>query len=994
MTVNITDSYNDTLSRDNQQQSPRSIDAQQEKQVRQAFQFFAKNGLVELRALNARLHSDRVPYDKPRTILGWFDNADAIVSACKQIASASGLYVTINPCQPALLNRAVNRLKDKISATNDDQIVTRKYLILDCDPEREGHITGIPANEQEHQTALDFAETVYCALKDMGWPEPLRFDSGNGAYLIYPIDQPANDNGLVDRVLKGLAQRFDTEQVHIDLTTFNQARIARLPGTWNCKGDSTEDRPHRIAKILSVPKEIHPVPIELLEAVAVPVAQEQPKQEKKSTDKSTDRKKRGKNHLSAKDFVEKHELATIREEPYKGGIKLLLAECPFCLETDHCACIYDTPFTEPYIGFSCSHNRCKELKGVDLWQRFESKASDETSTDQAVMLVNLALSKADIFATPRGEVYARIRFADRIETIPVSDKGAFRRWLMHEYHELTGIIPQTTPLLSAVEVLVAKAEWGTREKRDVFVRKAYYQDKLYIDLANKDCQVVEVDKDGWRVLTDNILVSFRRPEGLLPLPVPAKGGKLSELKQFVNISDNDDWLLLQAWLLGSYHPEGPYPVLGLSGEGGSAKSSMARYVRRLIDPHEALLRREPKDEQTFSIMAHNSYVVALDNLSRISNKLSDMMCTLATGSGDAFRKHYSNNEEVIFNEKRPQIFTGIEELATRGDLIDRCILLSLPTIDKSKRRDEKGLDLAFAEAHPRILGALLDAVCLAMRNLPHTHLDEMPRMADFALWVQAAEEAITDEKGAILKAYYQNKVKGIEVELEASPIGKAIIDLMSNSEEWDSSTTDLLKSLNERVEEKTTKQRAWPKNARALSGLVKRITPSFRVKGIIIVQRRDEKGSWVTITKKKDESPDAKSESFASGEPSFASGEPSFASGEPSFASGENGSSTDFDPFLTQNDANNSDSFSSEKSKKEDDWVKKDDAKTEKNMSENLRHFASGNISLETFWAIGKVHGYPEIPDLGLKSGYMNWGSFVTFNRIRIPDVIARLGGR
>ncbi len=609
------------------------------------------------------------------------------------------------------------------------------------------------------------------------------------------------------------------------------------------------------------------------------------------------------------------------------------------------ASAYSYAKREPWEGLKSNHQngRSKHAQNGkdDTAEKDVKPEKKEASVDQAAMLVDMALSKANVFATPKGEVYAQIRFADRIETITVSDKGAFKRWLMHEYHELTGIIPQATALFSAVEVIVAKAEWGTREKKDVFVRKAFYQEKLYIDLANKDCQVIEVDKDGWRVLSDNIPVSFRRPEGMLPLPVPVRGGKLSELKPFVNISDQDDWLLLQAWLLGSYHPEGPYPVLGLSGEGGSAKSSMARYVRRLIDPHEALLRREPKDEQTFSIMAHNSYVVALDNLSRISNKLSDMMCTLATGSGDAFRKHYSNNEEVIFNEKRPQIFTGIEELATRGDLIDRCILLSLPTIDKSKRRDEKSLNQAFDEAHPRMLGALLDIISLAMHNLPNTHLDELPRMADFALWVQAAEEAITDEKGSILRAYYQNKEKGIEFELEASPIGKAIIDLMSSCESWHSSTTDLLKSLTSRVDEKTTFQRAWPKNARALSGLLTRITPSFRVKGIIITQGRGNKGSWVDITKKNTDPGDAKPESFASPETPFASPETPFASPETPFASPENGSTTDSNPYVTQSDAKKTDSFSSEIQKKEDIGEDSSDAKTKKNSSENLRHFAS-----------------------------------------------------
>jgi hypothetical protein len=909
--------------------------------------------VVEIRALEASLDQNN---RYTRTYGGYFDNPDDSIKAISTIRFAMGIYLTLHPCTPDILHRAKNKLVEqrKDSSTADKNITRLKWFPIDCDPER---VSGISSTDEEHEKALAMCRKIREALGALGWPDPILADSGNGFHLLYPIDLPTSDSQLLKRALEGL-QQFNEDDVHVDQTLFNPSRIIKLYGTLACKGDNTAERPHRLSRMLEVPEQMQVVPRELLEAIAVP--NEQPKEPAtKASSNGHKNRKYTREDFSLDGFIAKHGIRTKSSGPYNGGTRHLLEACAWDpSHTDNSACLYDMP---DGLGASCSHNSCQGKHWRDYRLVFEPTAYDkkqrsgdsETSADHAALLVDMALSKAEVFATPKGEVYARIRIKDRFETIPVSDKGVFKRWLMHEYRQSTGIIPQATALISAVEVLVAEAEWGGHEKKDVFVRKAYYQNKIYIDLANKECQVVEVDEDGWRVLKDNIPVCFRRPDGVLPLPVPTRGGKLSEFKQFVNVRDDDDWLLLQAWLLGGYHPEGPYPVLGLNGEGGSAKTSTARRVRMLIDPHEALLRREPKDEQAFAIMAHNSYVVALDNLSRISNKLSDMMCTLSTGAGDAFRKHYTNDEEYIFNAKRPQIFTGIEELATRGDLIDRCIILSLPPIDKCNRRDEKSLDLAFTEAHPRMLGALLDIISLALRNLPHTHLDELPRMADFALWIQAAEEAITDEKGAILKAYYQNKEKGIEVELEASPIGKAIIDLMSNSESWHGTTTELLQSLNGRVDEKTTYQREWPKNARALSGLLKRITPSFRVKGIIITQGRGNGGSWVTITKKSGDSCDANrgnfaspENPFASPENPFASPENPFASPENPFASPENGSSTDFDPLVTQSDAKNTVSNLSENPKKEDRDVERNDTNDEKNSGENLRHFASPTGSI------------------------------------------------
>src|SRR5204862_5183320 len=139
-----------------------------------------------------------------------------------------------------------------------------------------------PATEAESKIAADFAQVIFTWLAEHGWPQPIGIDSGNGRYLLLAIDLPADDTGLVQRALNGLAQELDIKLIHVDTTTYNQARLMRLPGTWNCKGDGTEDRQHRIARVVSIPDEIRPVPVELLEAIAITVEQEQPKQEQKT----------------------------------------------------------------------------------------------------------------------------------------------------------------------------------------------------------------------------------------------------------------------------------------------------------------------------------------------------------------------------------------------------------------------------------------------------------------------------------------------------------------------------------------------------------------------------------------------------------------------------------------------------------------------------------------------------------------------------------------
>src|SRR5262249_35868902 len=154
--------------------------------------------------------------------------------------------------------------------------------------------------------------------------------------------------------------------------------------------------------------------------------------------------------------------------------------------------------------------------------------------------------------------------------------------------------------------------------------------------------------------------------------------------------------------------------------------------------------------------------------------LSDALCTLATGGGFATRELYTDADEKLFDAVRPVVLNGIEDLATRGDLLDRAINLTLPQIPDERRGDEDDLWRQFEESRPRLLGALLDAVSTALRNRPHVKLAHKPRMADFACWVVAAEPALGWPEGAFLRAYNDNRAAANALALEASVVAPAI----------------------------------------------------------------------------------------------------------------------------------------------------------------------------------------------------------------------------
>src|SRR6185437_11944668 len=152
---------------------------------------------------------------------------------------------------------------------------------------------------------------------------------------------------------------------------------------------------------------------------------------------------------------------------------------------------------------------------------------------------------------------------------------------------------------------------------------------------------------------------FRRSPGMLPLPVPERGGSIELLKPFLNLSNHNHFVLIVAWLLAALRPGGPYPLLAVSGEQGSAKTVLSKVLRALVDPNVAPVRALPRDERELMIAANNSHLLAFDNLSGLPPWLSDALCRIASGGSFPVRRLYTDDEEVVFQAERPVILNGI-----------------------------------------------------------------------------------------------------------------------------------------------------------------------------------------------------------------------------------------------------------------------------------------------------------------------------------------------
>jgi len=486
-------------------------------------------------------------------------------------------------------------------------------------------------------------------------------------------------------------------------------------------------------------------------------------------------------------------------------------------------------------GVKATDAEAQLLKLCDARARWLQSA-DEAAAEKgqeptlADLLVQIALDEAELFHDAAQRAYATFEVGEHFETWPVRSKG-FRLWLRRRLREEHDKSAYSEALQSALEEIESKALFDCPEMA-VHVRVAEVGGAVWLDLADGACRTIEITASGWRLVEGKPPVRFIRAPGVLPLPVPQPGGRIDDLRAFLNVRDEADFVLLVSWLLACLRRRGPFPVLNVNGEQGSAKSTLQRLLRDLVDPNTAPLRSEPKEVRDLVIAAANSWVQAFDNLSHVPPWLSDALCRLSTGGGFATRELYSDREEVIFDAQRPVAINGITDLASRSDLLDRSLNITLSAIPEDQRKDERSLRQAFEAARPRILGALLDAVSAGLANEANIRLDRLPRMADFALWIAACEPALGWAPGTFIEAYTANRASANDAAIEAAIIGPVLQAFMRERITWQGTSTELLAELEEVADDRTRHRKEWPGSARKLSGDLRRIAPNLRTAGI------------------------------------------------------------------------------------------------------------------------------------------------------------------
>jgi hypothetical protein len=499
--------------------------------------------------------------------------------------------------------------------------------------------------------------------------------------------------------------------------------------------------------------------------------------------------------------------------------------------------------------------------------QISSPESAGSHASQATRLVRLAATSSELFQTPEGEAFAAIETNPWRECWAVRSQG-FRAWLAQLFYNQEGKVPSGSALADALTVLDGKAKFEG-PVRPVSVRVAQGDDDgaLYVDLGNDTWEAVRISDEGWN-LVPVPPVYFRRTSTTGTLPRPESGRSLEELRGTINAQSDDDFQRIVAWLVGALRPRGPYPVLAIISEQGSGKSVAGRCLRSLVDPSSLPLRGAPREERDLAIAGRGNHVLGFDNVSYVPAWLSDALCRIATGEGWATRRLYTDAEEEVFAFARPIILTGIDDYISSADLLDRSLLASLAAITPNRRRREEELLAEFDAMRPGLVGALFDAVSAALRDVDSVRL-QPPRMADFVIWVVAAEERLPWKKGAFMNSLSANAASANEVVMEASPIGELVRTLAAarDPEAWQGTASALLKDLGDHVDDATKRKKGWPSTPRALSGQLRRLAPTLRAVGVEVQFDREPtaKRRRMIVIRAANGSPDGETEKTLDG---------------------------------------------------------------------------------------------------------------------------------
>jgi len=804
----------------------------------------------------------RIFSDRNGTVSGYFDDWEDLREAVSFYDGKNSIFVTINPVDPDLKARADNRLKPYAkSTTADKDIVKRTALLVDIDPVR---ASGISATDEEHRKSVELAEEIEKDLKDLGWSDPIVASSGNGCHLLYKIELPNNkeSRNLVQKTLKALDFKYSSQDVKVDISNYNAARISKLIGTVTTKGDDTVDRPHRRSKILSKPAHWKKVELEQMKELAQQLPQKNNPQNGSHPGNVSNAATAS--NFVLKNFIDEHNLQVVRKSRWNdNATRYILEECPWREHSDRRSA-YIIEFDSGALAAGCHHDSCSHENWFSLREELDSEYSQEDSAEgfefdgeleensQINKLLNI-IEDLDFFLDELEEPNIVIPIEGHKELWHY-ESHKVEQYLYQEYLKRHNTVPNTDSMNTILKIISTKAHME-KNRRDLYRRIGKDQKgDFYYDLCDENWSAVKIEA-GQIELVDQQPLIFTRNKNMkeqlrpvLDLESPAES--LAKILKHVTLEGSGNQLLYQVYLVTNLIPDISKPVLVVHGQKGSAKSTFLRITKHFVDPARMDLLTMPNSKKDMIISLQNNYFTCYDNLSSLSKMKSDLLCIAATGGAFSTRTLYTTKDETIMSFKRPVAIDGINLVTTEPDLIDRSLIFELERIRDDNYVEDSKIWADYQSDLPEILGGAMLILSKAMEIYPEIEPEKLGRMAEFSKWGFSVAEAMGIGGDVFLKAYFANQ-DGSNLEVVSNhPLAASMFKFMEGKDEIQGTVAEILNKLISvaRKNSISTDADQFPGSASALSRRLKEVKSNLEDVGIYYEKKKKSRAKILTIT--------------------------------------------------------------------------------------------------------------------------------------------------
>ncbi len=428
-----------------------------------------------------------------------------------------------------------------------------------------------------------------------------------------------------------------------------------------------------------------------------------------------------------------------------------------------------------------------------------------------------------------------------------------KQWISKLYHLDQGKTISEGAIKSAVLVL----EYNASQKPRITLHNRVAPDGnggIWWDMSDERGRAIHITKEGWEIV-DNPPHLFRHYSHQEPLGEPAEQGSFLPLLDYILLNDPGHTLLSIITPITYLDPEVPHVVEILGGVKGSTKSGYHRFRKKIVDPSVTPLLTMHKDHDEMVQQADHHYLLCYDNVSKIDEYQSDLMCKIVTGAGFSKRALFTDDDDVIRQLMRIININGIVFPADKPDLLDRAVLQSAAMINDKNRKTIKQMNEKMNVDAPKVIRAMLDVLVIALNLYDTVKPKRNNRMADFTKFGCAVTEAMGINKGYFENAYHDNINTQDEEAVQASPVATWLIDFMesNNHHKYHGSAGEILQAITDfayntynRDLDRTVDD--WPRGATPFGRKLKEVIPSLRTVGYSIVYAKGRTRSYV-ITK-------------------------------------------------------------------------------------------------------------------------------------------------